>query len=133
MTKNLIITILIILSLITALFLINKPIIFFQRATTNSSFINNSYIFASPIQAKADDQELIRITVFVLDDKGLGVPGKDVVLSSSPSLQIKNNITSTDTYGKAVFDIYSHLAGKFNLKAKVDNREITENVNVVFY
>jgi hypothetical protein len=133
LTKNLIITILIILSLITALFLINKPIIFFQRATTNSSFINNSYIFASPIQAKADDQELIRITVFVLDDKGLGVPGKDVVLSSSPSLQIKNNITSTDTYGKAVFDIYSNLAGKFNLKAKVDNREITENVNVVFY
>jgi len=133
LTKNLIITILIILSLITALFLINKPIIFFQKASTNSSFVNNSYIFASPIQAKAGDEELIRITVFVLDDKGLGVPGKDVSLSSSPSLQIKNNITSTDTYGKAIFDVYSDLPGKFNLKAKIDNREIAENVNVVFY
>ena len=133
MTKNLIITIFIILSLITALFLINKPLIFFQKATSNSSFINNSYIFASPIQAKASDKELIRVTVFILNDKGLGIPGKAVTLLPSPSLHINNEITVTDTYGKATFDIYSDLQGKFNLKAKIDNYEILENVSVVFY
>ena len=132
MTRNIFITIFVVITFLIALFLINKPVIFFPRANT-SSVANNSYIFASPIQAKAGDKELIRITVFILNDKGVGVPGKEVILLPSPSLNIKNTQSTTDTYGKAIFDVYSDFSGKFNLKAKVDNREIIENVNIIFY
>ena len=51
---------------------------FTSRANVSqASFsIDNSYIFSTPSQARANGQEKIRLTVFILNNQGLGVLGK---------------------------------------------------------
>jgi len=57
---------------------------------TVSFSVDNSYVFITPLRARANEQEKIRVTVFVLDDQGLGVMGKKVVLAAVEALNIEN-------------------------------------------
>ncbi len=141
-TKYLFIIAFLSLSLIATLFLVGKTTIFQKRASSSSvSYVlENSYLFASPLQAKAGDKDLpadhreqIRLTVFLLDGRGLGVGNQTI------SLQLPNNITITsqqeitDNTGKAVFDITSSTAQTFYVTASVGNAKLPQKVRVVFY
>lgn len=136
-TFSTIITLFLVLALISALFLIYRTTVFFGKATTVNTTpiaLENSYLFASPLQAKADTQEMIRITVFLLDGRGLGVPNIPVTLQLSPSVKINNNNNSvTDDSGKAVFDLSSSTPGQYPVSAKVDNKELPQKVKLMFY
>lgn len=99
----------------------------------NSFSKDNSYVFVSPLQAKANGQEKIRITVFVLDDRGIGVPGKKVYIERNQSLNIEEIQALTDNFGKSYFDVSAFQAGEYYLKVFVDNIELNQEIRLSYY
>lgn len=93
----------------------------------------NSYVFVSPLQAKADGQELIRVTIFILNNQGLGLPGKQVDLKNSQQLKVQTIKGNSDEYGRAVFDVSSADSGEFYISIEVENRELNQRAHLSFY
>jgi len=108
---------------------------FSSRATIKSvSFsVDNSYVFITPLRARANGQEKIRVTVFVLDDKGLGVMGKKVFLDQDEALNIEEIQALTDNFGKSYFDVTSSKTGEYYLKVLVDDSELKQKTHLSFY
>lgn len=124
------------LALIASLFLVARTTTIYNRAATSKSssvVLENSYLFASPLQAKADGLEQIRLTVFLLDGRGLGVPNQIVSLNLPNNTTITNQQEISDQSGKAVFDIVSSIPQTINVTAKVGNSSLPQKVRVVFY
>lgn len=107
---------------------------FTNRASVKpvSFSVDNSYVFITPLRARANGQEKIRLTVFVLNDQGLGVVGKKVVLDKDQALNIENIQALTDNFGKAYFDITSSKAGEYYLKVLVDESELKQKAHLSF-
>lgn len=100
------------------------------RTTTFSS--ENSYLAISPLEARANAKERIRLTIFVINDLGVGVPGKEIVLSKSPTLLSEQVQKLTDSYGRAVFDLFTGLSGEYFIEATIDNVKVGSGVKVRF-
>ncbi|VVA44587.1 conserved hypothetical protein [Candidatus Roizmanbacteria bacterium] len=94
--------------------------------------IDNSYIFSTPSQARANGQEKIRLTVFILNNQGLGVLGKKIFIGTDPSLNIETIQGLTDNYGKAYFDISAVRAGEYFLEIKADDTALKTRAHLVF-
>ena len=122
-------------SLVATLFLIIKTTGLFSRAsqTNNLSQLENSYLFASPLQAKADGLEQIRLTVFLLDGRGLGVPNQSVKLNLPTSVRITKSQEITDQTSKAVFDLISPTPQTLNVSASVGTSTLPQKVKITFY
>ncbi|QQG44283.1 MAG: Ig-like domain-containing protein [Candidatus Roizmanbacteria bacterium] len=93
---------------------------------------DNSYIFVSPLQAKANGQEKIRITVFILNNQGLGVMGKKVTLEPVPHLSIEAIQGLSDNLGKSVFDVTANQAGEYYVSVKVEDTSLNQKAHVSF-
>lgn len=100
-----------------------------SRATFS---IDNSYIFSTPSQARANGQEKIRLTVFILNNQGLGVMGKKIFIGTDQSLNIEAIQGLTDNYGKAYFDISAVKAGEYFLEIKADDTALKSKAHLVF-
>lgn len=136
MSKKLLLIIFLLLALGISLTLVFRTTILVNRAAVYSDqtpVLQNSYLFASPLQANSKNQEKIRITVFVLDGQGLGVSNQLVKLSSSPSLSIENIQPLTSETGQATFNISSQTPGTFQITAKVGDKQIPQSISVTFY
>lgn len=138
MSRNLstIITVFLFFALLASLFLIYRTTVFFGKATTVNTApvtLDNSYLFASPLQAKADNAEMIRITVFLLDGRGLGVANIPVKLTVPSIIKTKDINATTDDSGKAIFDLSSPLAGSYPISAKVGDKDLPQKVKIMFY
>ncbi|MEI8068057.1 MAG: Ig-like domain-containing protein [Candidatus Shapirobacteria bacterium] len=134
--KYILIIIFLSLSLIASLFLVLRTTIFFGKATSSNNSpiaLENSYIFASPLQAKADGKEQIRVTVYLLDGRGLGVANKNVILNIPNSIKTNDLQSTSDDSGKAVFDLASIIPQKTIVTATADNKQLPQKINVVFY
>ena len=104
-----------------------------RASVSQSSFsIDNSYIFNTPSQARANGQEKIRLTVFILSNQGLGVLGKKIFVGTDPSLNIETIQGLTDNYGKAYFDISSTKSGEYFLEIKADDAALNQKAHLVF-
>lgn len=100
--------------------------------TVNVVSVSNSYIFASPVRATAGG-DLIRVTVFILDDEGNGLYDKKVtVKSNNQDLIIKEVQSLTDETGKAIFDISSKIANQYIIEAFVDNVVLPQKLKLIF-
>lgn len=124
------------ISLIASLSLVLKTTIFVNKAANDnqaSIALENSYLFASPLQVKADNKEKMRVTVFLLDGRGIGVPNQVVDISTSDKVSLIEVQKNTDESGKAIFDLSSSTAGQFNLSAKSNGKTIPQQVKIVFY
>lgn len=135
MTKKILFIILLILGLATTLLLVTQTTIFRSKASNTDSHLpvkENSYIFASPIQAKADGKEKIRVTVFLLDSQGLGVSKQPVTLKTPSTVQVEILQNYTDDLGKASFNIYSNTLGKFEISASAPNLNLSQKVSLLF-
>ncbi len=122
------------LSAVYGVYLVSQTTRIKSKAYETSSRIvelSNSYLFASPLKAKAGG-ERIRITVFILDGRGLGISGKKVVLSRNDRIQIEEVQGITDDLGKAVFDVYSASPGVYQIEAAVEDKVIPQRVLVTF-
>lgn len=119
----------------TSFFWLYEAKFFVGRASTfrNTFSLENSYVFLSPLRAKADNEEKIRLTVFVLNDQGLGVQGKNVAINSVEGLSIQTIQGLTDTFGKAVFDITSNKQGEYYLVIKVEGKKLNQEPQLSFY
>lgn len=137
MKKNIIILVLIVLifALISGFFWLYEAKYLVGRASVSSaSFsVSNSYLFVTPLRAKANGIEKIRLTVFLLNDQGLGVMGKKVIVSPDSRLKIDELQPITDQNGKAFFDIASNYPGEYFLEIKVDNRFLSQQARLSFY
>ncbi len=137
MKKNLIFLILFlsILLVFTFYFGLYEARFYIGRASiTQQSFsIDNSYLFVTPLRAKANGIEKIRINVFILNNQGLGVMGKEVFLGVNPQLKTEIIQGVTDNYGKAVFDVSSATPGEYYLEVKVDGKILPQKAHLSFY
>lgn len=125
-----------VIALIASLVLVARTTVFEKRATTSNTssiVLENSYLFASPLQAKADSKELIRLTVFLLDGRGLGVANQTVSLDLPKNITIANQQNISDQTGKAVFDISSPVTQSFYVSATTNGTKLPQKVRVVFY
>ena len=121
------------MALILTLFLMRSRIVFFGRATTPGQLsLENSYVFASPLVAKADGNEKITISIFILSDQGLGIVSKQVNLYSAPQLNATTVRGETDSRGLALFEVSSSKSGQFKLWATVAEGQVQQTVNVTF-
>jgi len=94
---------------------------------------DNSYVFMSPLRAKANNDEKIRVTVFVLNSQGLGVQGRIISLSAAPGVTTEAVQGITDGFGKAYFDISSNRAGEYYLDVHVDQSTLPQKAHLSFY
>jgi len=134
-TKSLLTIVILLFSLIAVIYLVLRPAVLTGRASGTSSntiTLENSYLFASPLQAKADGKEKIRITVFLLDGRGMGVSNQEIELIRSQSVNIIEIQPISDDSGKSVFDLTSTTPGKFEITAKVNSKEIPQKIKVTF-
>lgn len=123
------------LTLVMAVVLMNNKVIFLGKATGGGGgevVGENSYLFASPLRAKADGLEKIRLTVFLLDGSGMGVSKKTVEMNRDQRLMVEEIQKVTDDTGKAVFDISTGISGQYNLSVKLEGKEMAQKVRVVF-
>ena len=141
-----IVIIILILILILFLYMIRSPLFFRSGAYSTSSTktpetkvvttptlsLDNSYVFASPLRAKTGGEQ-IRITVFILDDRGLGMSGKTVTLGDGGKLQVTSVQPVTDAQGRATFDIASvNAPGIYVIEASVGGAPLTQKVTITF-
>src|SRR3990167_8759130 len=104
-----------------------------RAGVSQASFsIDNSYIFSTPSQARANGQEKVRLTVFILNNQGLGVLGKKIFIGTNPSLNIEAIQGLTDSYGKAYFDISAAKAGEYFLEIKADDTALKSKAHIIF-
>lgn len=104
-----------------------------RASVSQASFsVDNSYIFSTPSQASANGQEKIRLTVFILNNQGLGVLGKNIFVGTDPALNIETIQGLTDSYGKAYFDISASKAGEYFLEIKADDIALKSKAHLVF-
>lgn len=101
-------------------------------STPTSVAIENSYIFASPLTAATGNVEKIRITVFILDGTGAGVSGKLVSLTGTDLLAVTSVQATTDSMGRAIFDLAAGADGKYEIGASVGGVGLTQKVTVTF-
>lgn len=112
---------------------------FFGRASTKGVFNPaNSYVFASPLTARVGGDK-IRITVFVLDGQGRGIPGSSVLVGcvdevacQNASLAFEPVQSGSDNLGQAIYDVSSPVRGKYELQARIGGTSIPQTVTVSF-
>ncbi len=101
---------------------------------SHASFsVDNSYMFVTPLRTKANNQDKVRVTVFILNNQGLGVMGKTIGIAGDKTITINTIQGLTDNTGKAVFDLTGSQAGEFYLEVKVENTTLPQKAHVVFY
>lgn len=127
--------VLLVLVLFSSFFWLYEARFFVGRAAVSStSFsVENSYLFVTPLRAKANGQEKIRVTVFVLNNQGLGVAGKKVFLGRDANLTIEEIQALTDDYGKAVFDVAAAAPGEYYLEVKIEDKVLPQKAHLSFY
>lgn len=133
-------TLAIVIAIVVALLLLPTIILVFERVsfvgkareTATEVWLENSYVFASPLTAQGNGKEKIRITVFILNNQGLGIAGKLVLLTQNNQLKVDGVQGVTDSLGRAFFDVSSDVAGEYLIEALVDGRKIPQTVKVSF-
>jgi len=103
-----------------------------RAATAGKVELANSYLFASPLRAKAGTGEKIRVTVFLLDNEGRGVGGRRVALGRYESLAVEPIQSITDDLGLAIFDLSSVSRNLYLIEASVEGAVIPQRVSVTF-
>jgi len=106
-----------------------------RASVANNSFSpENSYVISVPNKAKGDGSQKIRVTVFILNGKGLGVLGKTIEITNPDAVNITIDSIqpTTDALGKSYVDIASKNASEFYLEIKVDGIVLPQKAHLLF-
>ncbi len=136
MSKKIIIVIVLVLALLASLTLVFRTTIFVNRAAVysdNTPVLSNSYLFASPLQANTKIGEKIRVTVFILDNQGMGVANQTINLTTTPFLDIEAVSPITNETGQAVFNLSTSTPGKYTISAKIGSQQIPQSISLTYY
>jgi len=134
---GLIIFLFLLFSLGATIVLVQERTVFFGRAFGPSTgpaeiAVENSYLFASPLAAQANGRERIRVTVFILDSQGRGVEGIPVFLGQDERLAVTPVQSTTDSLGRAIFDLVSNSVGDYLIEARAGGQVLLQRVKVSF-
>jgi hypothetical protein len=114
-------------------YFVNQRLTITGRASApGNPSLENSYLFASPLIAQGNGLEKIRVTVFVLDSQGSGVPGKTVTLGQSLDLNVEAIQPITDSLGKAVFDLSSNTSLVYDLEVQVNGELLPQKLRLTY-
>lgn len=95
--------------------------------------LENSYVFASPMSAAADGTSIIRITVFLLNNQGLGISQEKISIKADrSSVSIAQTQPTTDTTGRAIFDLTSSAPGRYKISAEAQGVALPQTVSIDF-
>lgn len=133
--KKIFFVILLVFGLITGVYLVTQTTLFKSRASSSSTRLptkENSYLFASPIQAQADGLEKIRVTIFLLDSNGLGVSRQEVTLKVPSPIEVETLQSTTDDLGKATFNLFTSFPGKYEISASTSGFSLSQKINLLF-
>lgn len=115
---------------------VNIRFLFSSRAaevgSTTSVSSTNSYVFLSPLTAEANNTDRIRVNVFLLNERGIGVAAQTVALQTSSQVTTEAIQSISDNYGRAVFDIYTPTPGNYSVSVQVNGRAIGETTTATF-
>ena len=104
-----------------------------QTSPSKTYSLQNSYIFGSPLTATANGQEKVKISVFLLNQQGLGVEKKQISLRITPvGLDIETAQDITDKTGQAIFYASTKSPGRFQISAQVDGQTLPQTVTLNF-
>jgi len=121
----LIVALVVIIAFATVLILRERTSFFGKASQTPAEYsLENSYVFASPLTAKADGAQKIKINIFLLDGEGKGVAGKSVSVSANPEMIINSVQATTDDKGQAVFEVSTTTAGRYTVTATTDSQPL---------
>lgn len=120
-------------------YVVPNLLVYITKASRGGKFsASNSYLFASPLIAKADNEQKVQVNVFLLDKEGHGVPGQNVVLNITPKA-VSSGIPEifeirpvSDSNGQAIFELTSSVAGNFEVTANVGGVMVSQMVMVTF-
>ncbi|PJE67349.1 hypothetical protein COU95_02900 [Candidatus Shapirobacteria bacterium CG10_big_fil_rev_8_21_14_0_10_40_9] len=141
MKKRIVLAIIIFLILLFSLgatiIFVRQRTSFFGRAFTPGGSVGevaleNSYLFASPLQAQADIKEKIRVTIFILDSQGKGIYNQPVFLGQDERLEIIPVQAVTDELGRAIFDVSAKVPAEYLIEARVGNQVLPQRIRVSF-
>lgn len=123
------------LTVFSVFFFSNEVFLLKTKAdVSQASFsMENSYVFITPLRAAAGGQEKIRVTVFILNNQGLGVLGKRASLGPDNNLSVEVIQDVTDQFGKAVFDVSSTSKGDYYLDVLAEGQKIKQQAHLTFY
>lgn len=120
-------------------YVVPNLLVYVTKASRTGKFsAANSYLFASPLIAKADNEQKVQINVFLLDKEGHGVSGQNVVLNITPKAassglpEIFEIRPVSDNNGQAIFELTSLASGNFEITANVGGVMISQMVVVTF-
>lgn len=123
-------------SLTLTVSLMSERTTFFGKAQVPVSVgqlsLENSYVFASPLEALADGKQRIRITAFLLNTEGLGVKGKRVYLGQTLALTTQEVQPITDSLGRALFDVASTKKGEYFIEVGVEGQVLPQRARITF-
>ncbi len=125
---------------VLAKYAVPQALVYLTKAAKPKDYsLSNSYVFGAPLVVSADGQTKVRISAFLLNSQGIGVPDKLISLTVAPKtagtegeVQIKEVQPGTDKFGKTVFEIVSDYPGQFVVTALVDGLEFPQSVTVTF-
>ena len=104
-----------------------------QDTASQSDFSReNSYLFASPISAPSDSKSIIRITVFILNSRGLGANGLRIKLKVPPEVEVNEIQPITDSFGRATFDLTCQTSGNYTIAADIQEVALPQTVSISF-
>ena len=117
-----------------------QALVYLTKAANQSTNFSlaNSYIFGSPLVAEANGEEKIRVSTFLLDAKGRGVAGEQILINIVPKPgstgqpQVNEVQSISDKYGKAVFEVTSTFTGQFVVNASVGGLELPQTVTLTY-
>jgi len=121
--------------ILTAVSIQRQRASFFTRAggaPSRQVYLENSYVFASPLEAAANGTAIIRVTVFLLDNQGLGVTGQAVLLKAGGPITVAQTQPTTDSLGKAIFDLTCNTPGSYTISAATSGASLPQSVSVSF-
>lgn len=109
-----------------------------QAARSRHYSPTNSYIFASPIIARADGKQKIQVNVFLLDKGGYGVKDQKVNLTVLPLHheqilpQTRAVQPITNEQGQAVFVLTANKPGSFKIAAAAAGIPLSQSTRIIF-
>jgi hypothetical protein len=83
--------------------------------------VNGSYLIGEKITAVSNGKDKIKVNVFVVDNKGIGIKGKTVSINGMSG--IEPEIGVSDNNGQVHFEASSAVEGQYELTASIDGVE----------
>ena len=116
---------------ITYISLTNQKLPFLTRAAEKNVDINKCLMLTSKLEAVANGQDLVILSVFVRNDKGVALDNKAVIISTNHGT-LNRTQTVSDTIGKAEFQLLATTPGLAEISVLIEGQTLPKPLSIRF-